>query len=399
MDPSAIDLDSIHSRLSELAKNKASKPYEKQKSALHRELLSLLAALPTPKTLQSATPGDILKFLVWKDKTGRTKVHQIQCSRSNSDRTPSCPCPTRLAAGTVDSMIGKLRAIFANAGLGGEWDDRLGIGNPVSHPSIKQYLRCIKEEQAKARSRPKKAIAIFLDKLEQLAVYILTQISTPRILPITLYTFSRDLCFFTLDFFSGDRSSDLGRIMLREALFFPDRSGILFRQSFGKTLRGDAQNAFAVRRCDNEVLCPVKNFERYLSLCRLMRVELQSGFLFRTTCGNSVTEQPFTGSAVYNRLKFYLRKINADEGETPHSSRAGCSITLALLGVRKEDISRHVGWASTRMVDFYNDLTETLKPGSPAAALAACVSKGMAGEVEESYRAHNDISAFKPAVL
>ena len=162
---------------------------------------------------------------------------------------------------------------------------------------------------------------------------------------------------------------------------------------------GDSQNVFAVRRCDNDVLCPVKNFERYLSLCRLMGLDLQSGFLFRTTCGNSVTEQPFVGFALYNRLKLYLQKINIDEGETPHNSRAGCSITLALLGVRKEDISRHVGWDNTRMVDFYNDLTETLEPSSPAAALATCVSKGMAGEVKDNYRAHIDISAFKPAVL
>lgn len=71
--------------------------------------------------------------------------------------------------------------------------------------------------------------------------------------------------------------------------------------------------------------------------------------------------------------------MNADNGETPHSSRVGCSITLALLGVRKEDISRHVGSASTRMVDFYNDLTDTLKPSSTAAALAICVYIGYHG--------------------
>ena len=127
-------------------------------------------------------------------------------------------------------MIGKLRAIFTDAGLGGKWDDRLGIGNPVSHPSIEQYLKSIKEEQAKARSPPKNAIPIFLDKLEKIAAYIFAQLSAPRVLPINLYTFSRDLCFFILDFFSGDCSADLGRIMLKEALFFPDKSGILFRQ-------------------------------------------------------------------------------------------------------------------------------------------------------------------------
>jgi len=45
------------------------------------------------------------------------------------------------------------------------------------------------------------------------------------------------------------------------------------------------------------------------------------------------------------------------------------------------------------------DLTEALKPNSPVAALATCVSKGMAGEVIHNYKAHIDISAFKPIVL
>ena len=68
------------------------------------------------------------------------------------------PFISRLAAGIIDNLLGKLRAIFAVAGLGGEWDDRSGIGNPVSHPSIKNYLKLIEEEQAKARIFPKKAV-------------------------------------------------------------------------------------------------------------------------------------------------------------------------------------------------------------------------------------------------
>ena len=126
-----------------------------------------------------------------------------------------------------------------------------------------------------------------------------------------------------------------------------------------------------------------------------MGLDLQSGVLFRITCGNSVTKQPFVVSAVYNRLKLYLQKINTDEGETPHSFPAGCSIALSLLGVHKEDISRHVGWANTRMVDFYNDLRDILKPSSPAAILASCVSDKLSGKVQDNYKAHIDVFAFK----
>ena len=390
-----IDLKDIEDRISELKEIRSNKPYEKQKSSTHRELVRFLASLPTPKSLSSASPGDIQKFLVWKDKSGRTKVHQMSCPQAGQTRPSSCSCPTRLAAGTVDSLLGKLRAIFAEAGLGGEWDDRLGIGNPVSHPSIKNYLKLIKEEQAKARVCPKKAVPLFLKKLQIIAQFILAQLQSPRISPISLYIFSRDLCFFTTDFFSGDRSSDLGRVLSREVLYFPDSSGILFNHTFGKTLRGHSVNTFAVRRCDNLVVCPVKNFERYIAVAKLIKINLGQGFLFRVTKGNNVTREPFIGSAVHGRLKFYLDQIQANDGETPHSSRSGCSITLSLLGASKEAVANHVGWASTKMVDHYNDLRSILHPNAPAALLSAEAS-GSSCNVAMAYESFADISSFKP---
>ena len=80
---------------------------------------------------------------MWKDNSGKTVVHLLDCPGLGQRQRVSCSCPTRLAAGTVDSLIGKLRSIFVEEGLGGEWDDRLGIGNPVSHPSVKAYLKCV----------------------------------------------------------------------------------------------------------------------------------------------------------------------------------------------------------------------------------------------------------------
>ena len=136
-------------------------------------------------------------------------------------------------------------------------------------------------------------------------------------------------------------------------------------------MRGDSVNTFAVRRCDNLVVCPVKNFERYIAVAKLIKINLGQGFLFRVTKGNNVTREPFIGSAVHGRLKFYLDQIQANDGETPHSSRSGCSITLSLLGASKEAVANHVGWASTKMVDHYNDLRNILRPNAPAALLSA----------------------------
>ena len=396
--PFRVNTDEISERLSQLEKKKKSKPYEKQKSALHREFTTFLASLPTPKSLASATSHDIVSFLVWKDKTGRTKVHQADCSQATVD-TPTCECPTRLAAGTIDSLIGKLRSIFTQAERGGSWNYELGTGNPASHHCVTDYLRIIKEEQAQARVRPKKAVPLFMNKLEKLTSHILSKLQTGENSPITLYILSRDLCFFCLDFFSGDRAADLSLTLSREVLFFPDKTGLLFNHTFGKTLRGDALNTFAIRRCSNLLVCPVTNFERYLSICRLTNIDLRTGYLFRNTRGNSVCEAPFSSSAVRNRLKGYLETIGIDNGETPHSLRSGCAITLALLGVPHKSIAQHIGWSSTNMLDHYSDLREALRPDAPAAALAASATRTSIGEVSSAYKALDDVSNFSPAII
>lgn len=71
----------------------------------------------------------------------------MSCPHAGKTQSLSCSSPPRLTTGTVDSLLGKLRAIFSEAGLGGEWDDRLGIGNPVYYLSVKDYLKLINEEQ------------------------------------------------------------------------------------------------------------------------------------------------------------------------------------------------------------------------------------------------------------
>lgn len=367
-----LDLPAIDDRLETLRKIKSDKPYQKQKSSLLQEFERFLRSLPSPKSLMSATPQDITRFLIWKDKGGKTKVHLPQCRHFGVSGKARCPCPTRLAAGTVDNLVGKLRSIFIEVGRGDCWNDILGMGNPAAHHSVKQYLILMREEQAKARVCPKQAVPIFFEKMSKLCLYLRNLVFCKNASPVQRYLYARDLAFFCLDFYSGDRGSDLGRIFTKEIVSLPDGDGFLFRHTFGKTLRGGGKfNTFMIKKCPDPKTCPVANLSLYVKLCDLMSVNLREGYLFRVlNSKNAVSEDPFVGSAIANRLFLHLRSAGIYNGETMHSFRSGCSITLSLLGVPSEDVARHVGWSSIVTAEYYSQTGKVMNSDAVATSLA-----------------------------
>ncbi|MCP4923100.1 MAG: hypothetical protein GY915_03590 [bacterium] len=87
-----------------------------------------------------------------------------------------------------------------------------------------------------ARAFPSQAVPFFIDKLIVLCDGLKKQIKTPGTKPTTIYVLARDLAFFSIDFFSGDRGSDLGRVKSIDVLSSPDRNSYIFNQVFGKNL-------------------------------------------------------------------------------------------------------------------------------------------------------------------
>ena len=86
-------------------------------------------------------------FLVCRylDQFGKTKVHTAICPFYGLLNPPApCPCPLRQAWGSLDALVGRLRAAFEENGGKPE-------ANPFGARAVRLYLREVRDLQSKAR--------------------------------------------------------------------------------------------------------------------------------------------------------------------------------------------------------------------------------------------------------
>lgn len=371
-----IDEDSINLRAAELESLIGNTKYSKQKESLKCEISSFLSCLNPPKLLCDALPLDVRKFLIFKDSAGKTQIHNDKCTNRGKQGKFECGCPYRRSAGSVDSLIGQVRAIFRDFGRGSDWNEILGIGNPAAAPIIKKYLAAIRLEQSLAAVCPKRAKPMFLIKLVLVTRHINYTCSNPRLTVLQKYTFLRDLTFFTLLAFSGDRAGDLGALQSNQMHWLPNKEGIIFSLVKGKTVDIRDPRVVIIFNADVEELCPLKKILSYIDFCEKNNINLNSGFFFRPLSASQkeISDVPFSSSTANSRLKMYLQKTKQWEGETPHSYRSGCALTLSWLGISNEQIKTHVGWKSDTMLQHYTKANEMCNLSSSAQAMSKCTT-------------------------
>ncbi|MED6216380.1 Protein LIGHT-DEPENDENT SHORT HYPOCOTYLS 10 [Stylosanthes scabra] len=100
--------------------------------------------------LSQCNCNHVLDFLRYLDQFGKTKVHIQGCMFYGQPEPPApCTCPLRQAWGSLDALIGRLRAAYEENGGSPET-------NPFASSAIRVYLREVRECQAKARGIPYK---------------------------------------------------------------------------------------------------------------------------------------------------------------------------------------------------------------------------------------------------
>lgn len=147
--PSAMIMSKDSVEASASKHQKAPQPplsrYESQKRRDWNTFGQYLKNQRSPLTISQFNYGHVLEFLRYLDQFGKTKVHLPGCMFFGQPDPPApCTCPLKQAWGSLDALIGRLRAAYEEHGGSQET-------NPFGNGSIRVYLREVKECQAKAR--------------------------------------------------------------------------------------------------------------------------------------------------------------------------------------------------------------------------------------------------------
>jgi hypothetical protein len=119
--------------------------YESQKRRDWNTFCQYLKNHRPPLTLSRCSGANVLEFLRYLDQFGKTKVHSENCAYYGNSHPPGpCPCPLKQAWGSLDALIGRLRAAFEENGGSSEM-------NPFGARAVRLYLREVRDVQAKAR--------------------------------------------------------------------------------------------------------------------------------------------------------------------------------------------------------------------------------------------------------
>ncbi|XP_054780736.1 protein LIGHT-DEPENDENT SHORT HYPOCOTYLS 1-like [Prosopis cineraria] len=119
--------------------------YENQKRRDWNTFCQYLRNQMPPVPVGMCGGTQVLDFLRYLDQFGKTKVHVPGCPFFGLPNPPApCPCPLRQAWGSLDALIGRLRAAYEENG---------GVpdSNPFAARPVRLYLREVRDFQAKSR--------------------------------------------------------------------------------------------------------------------------------------------------------------------------------------------------------------------------------------------------------
>jgi hypothetical protein len=339
-------------------------------SVLEMEFLRFLESLGIPRpTLYDATPRDVVYYLLSKDATGRTVVHEPGCSIARlptlmSRRSaPLCDCPIAAGAYSTEVTRGSLQAVFREAGLAAPWNPAACTGNPADSMFVNQFVRRNLRYQATAGVHANQAPLIGHCVFSALMDTVLAQgdgittlsgMGKRRRMLIVL----QDALCFSLLWYSGLRGKDALRLQSNQVtlgITSGAHKQLRINVLITKTRYEPNRQRTVTIDDDGSRYNPIHLFERrqrFALACGLMASP--GAFLSRVT-GRAATVSwgpTPTTTTLRARLRVYLRQARLPDIIRVHSFRASFARLLRDSGVPDEEICRRIDWTK-RWFDHY----------------------------------------------
>lgn len=326
-------------------------------------------------------PAELIAFLLEKDITGRTTVHRKSCrsyaatvTQPTAANAHACHCPTRASHTSLDTIVGKLRAVYQRNGRTAPWDPETATGNPADSNLVTQYLRLCKREQRDAGVRPRQAPVISREVFEATMNAILCDWHEARQAGLVRYALetAQLAAFLSLSWYSMDRGTDLTHFSFATVAksIAADTTG-RYRTVWrvdrvrGKTVSGPSGGSYVLRD-DGSPYHPTTVWALYEEAALLAGADIGCYPSFPQFASNAAGDgiaprpatRPVTAGGMKKRLLPYLRTTGLAVAETftLHSLRSSGAIDAINRGVPVSEVLDTAMWGNPRHARHYMEL-------------------------------------------
>ena len=398
----AVSEASIRSRRAALVASRMDSAYQQSRCSTWRGFLKFLGARPGGHVSSTCGPSDVVDFLVASDVVGKTIVHSSACDAKSASlrlrpgsARQGCVCPRRLAFGTLDSMVGRLRSAFLD-------DGRVPADNPAAARIVKQYISDVRNEQLQRGVVPQQARPVFSSKIRHISSRIRSLLDSSSTSPVTdpaaRFAMLRCRAMLVLDASSLKRGAELGTTLTDSVIRFPDDTGMIFNYTWGKTLRSGSTHVFGIMRNPGDPdMCAVGCVDAYVFGALALGVSLSGpgAFLFRPWRHGTAPNKPLHPSQLNCDFRSWLVHCGLFQGETLHGVRTGAAIELALKGSSLRAVMDQAAWRRPDTARHYLKVWQVM--GASVADSSRLPSRGAGAEGPLSavqYAKMNDLVGF-----
>ncbi|TPX52129.1 hypothetical protein CcCBS67573_g09932 [Chytriomyces confervae] len=385
-----VNEDYITKRASTLAGSSPSlpKPVTDEMSRLASFLESRTAKPPILP--RSASPLDVVEFLIHKELNSRTQYHGITCNLAGTakvgnrlnKRCDPLVCQIRAAAASIRTASSHIRTGYADLGPTGPWDPSTGRGNPGDSRLVSTHVDRLAKESGDSLVLPLQSTPLPVSFTRLLEADIYAKISDPSLPPMIRLQWRQLWCFTLLVGISGRRPGDLTRIRTPSVIWLPDRTRVVITLINGKTATASKPDRFVV---DHPAF--LTSLKLYARDCAWNGLSLSEGtpYVFFKMAEHKSPDKNAPGSAQNLNAAFQrtLKGMGIFEGETLYGFRVGNAVTTALNTSDPATLRAAGGWHSDESALRYSQFAIVATAAEAGAAHPADAARSWLAQRKE----------------